>query len=143
MSLELDVENMVKASGYELYEASIVSRSNETIYEVLVTNKEGVELDVCAEISHNLSALLDVTPPVKGEYRLEVGSAGIERKLRTLSHFSKSIGEKAKVTLITGEHFVGEILAVNENMISIDDKEQGKVDFNFDEIQKARTYFEW
>ncbi len=143
MSLETDVENMVKAAGMELYDTAITSRNGETIYEVMVTSAEGVTLDQCAELSHMLSPLLDVTPPVSGEYRLEVGTPGVERKLKSIRHFEKSLGELAKVTLITGEHFQGKLLRIEGETIFIDDKESGEQSFSLSEIQKARTYFEW
>ena len=143
MSLEHDVEAMVNSQGLELYESAIVSRNGDTIFEVLLTGKDGVSLDQCAEVSRLLSPLLDVTPPVREEYRLEVGTAGIERKLTKLRHFQKSIGELVKVTLINTENFRGKLLTCEGETITLEDNDQGEQSFNFDEVLKARTYFEW
>ena len=52
-----------------------------TIYRVLITKVGGVNLDLCATISYELSPFLDVNPPMSQAYRLEVSSPGIERKL--------------------------------------------------------------
>ena len=142
MGLEQDIEAMVRSQGLTLYDASVTSHHGDTIFEVLVTSKEGASLDQCAEISRLLSPLLDVTPPVKDEYRLEVGTPGIERKLKKLEHFEHSIDELVKITMITGENYKGKLLSVEGETITVND-ENGKVSFPYSEVLKARTYFEW
>lgn len=146
MSLEQDIANMAATLDLDIYDIVTTSRDGDAIFEVLVTSKgEGsVSLDSCAELSHLLSPLLDVTPPMKGEYRLEVGTPGIERKLKTISHFENSIGELVKATLLAGDFFQGKLLKVEGDKITIDDKNSGQEQtFDISEIQKARTYFEW
>lgn len=142
MSLYDDVKAMVESQGIKLYDATITSRNGETIYEVLLSSNEGVSLDQCAEISHLLSPLLDVTPPVSGEYRLEVGTPGIERKLKTMEHFELSIGEKVKITLLDGTLFVGTLKACEGESITVE-TQNGDETLDFSEVLKARTYFEW
>jgi ribosome maturation factor RimP len=146
MSLEQDIANMAASLGLDVYDIVTTSRDGDAIFEVLVTSKgEGsVSLDSCAELSHLLSPLLDVTPPMSGEYRLEVGTPGIERKLKTIAHFENSVGELVKATLIAGDFFKGKLLKVEGEKITIDDQESGSPQtFDFSELQKARTYFEW
>lgn len=146
MSLEEDIKNMASSLGLDLYDTIISSRDGDAIFEVMVTSKEegSVSLDSCAELSHLLSPLLDVTPPMKGEYRLEVGTPGIERRLKTVSHFENSLGELVKATMITGEFFKGKLVKVEGENITIDDTQTEKEQtFTLGEIQKARTYFEW
>ena len=146
MSLEEDIKNMAASLDLDVYDTVISSRDGDAIFEVMVTSKnEGsVSLDSCAELSHLLSPLLDVTPPMKGEYRLEVGTPGVERRLKTLSHFENSLGELVKATLITGDFFKGKLLRVEGENVVIDDEETEKEQsFRVDELQKARTYFEW
>jgi len=41
----------------------------------------GVTVDLCSEISRDLSAALDVADVIQQRYRLEVGSPGLERAL--------------------------------------------------------------
>mgnify|MGYP002641942125 FL=1 len=106
MSLQNDINSLVGSVGLELYDASIVSENDETIYRISVISKEiedgkrkGVSLDACVALTHLISPLLDVTPPVSGDYRLEVGSAGIERKMSNINNFKKSVGEKVSLLL--------------------------------------------
>lgn len=143
MSLEHDIKSMVESVGLTLYDTSIVNENDETIYRINVTAPKGVSMDKCVEATKLLSPLLDVTPPLSGEYRLEVGSPGIERKLKTLDHFKHSIGEKVRIVMIDKSKYRGEILNVENNTITIDDADKGKIMVEFPQVSKANTYFEW
>jgi len=144
MSLENDLKNIVESQKLSLYGTEIVSENNQTIYRVMIHTKGGVSMEQCVDITKLISPMLDVTPPIRGEYRLEVSSPGIERTLKSLEHFRLSLGEKAKVTLIDHTLFKGEILSVEDSSIEMNDEEsQSKVKFDYSDIHKARTYFEW
>ncbi len=149
MSLQSDIKSIVKSVGLELYDTAIVNENDETIYRVSVISNElkdgkkvGVSLDSCVELTHLISPLLDVTPPVSGEYRLEVGSPGIERKLTTISQFSKSIGEKVVLILSDKTKLKGTLTNVEASKLFIDVDGEVK-EVNFNDINKAKTYFEW
>ena len=149
MSLEKDIESLVKSIDMELYEISTVSEFDETIYRIAVISTEiedgkrkPVSLDACAELSRLISPLLDVTPPVSGDYRMEVGSPGIERKLKNMKNFELSVGEKVKLVLTNSQKVKGRITKVDGTKIFIDVDGTEEV-FEFGEIAKAKTYFEW
>jgi ribosome maturation factor RimP len=143
MSLESDIKSLVESIGLKLYGTEVVSEHGETIYRVNVTSPDGVSLDSCVEATRLISPLLDVTPPVGGEYRLEVSSPGIERKLRTLEHFENSVGEKVALTTLEKKKLRGELLRVEGESIVIADEEEGETSVEFSQIAKARTYFDW
>jgi len=149
MSLEQDIKSFVKSVDMELYDISTVSEFDETIYRIAVVSNEfedgkrkPVSLDACAELSRLISPLLDVTPPVSGDYRMEVGSPGIERKLNNLRHYELSIGENVKLGFSSRDKLQGKILKVENSKIfvEVDGKEEV---IEFGEIFKAKTYFEW
>lgn len=149
MSLQSDINSLVKSVDLELYDTTIVSEGDDTIYRVSVISTEikdgkraGVSLDSCVELTHLISPLLDVTPPVSGDYRLEVGSPGIERKLTTISHYKLSIGEKVSLQCLDKTKYRGLLTKVEGSKIFIEiDGEISEVEFN--DIVKAKTYFEW
>lgn len=143
MSLESDIKKMVQSVGLSLYDIGIVNENENTIYRVSVTAPGGVSLDQCANLSHLISPLLDITAPVSGDYRLEVSSPGIERRLKTLEHFIQSIGEKVSVTTIEKEKTEGELITADSENITIRTKEEGDKSIPFRSINKAKTYFEW
>ena len=149
MSLQSDIESLVKSVGLELYSTEITTEHDETIYRVSVisseivdSKKSGVSMDQCVELTHLISPLLDVTPPVSGEYRLEVGSPGIERKLKTIKNFELSVGEKVAINSISKEKVRGVLSKVEAPKIFVQTDEE-LVEFDFNDIAKAKTYFEW
>lgn len=143
MSLESDVKKMVESIGLSLYDTAILNENDQTIYRVSVTAPGGISLDKCVEASHLISPLLDVTPPVGGDYRLEVSSPGIERRLKTLDHFVQSIGEKVVFSTIDKQKYDGELIAASNDEIVIKTKEGTEQKVPFRSISKAKTYFEW
>ena len=152
MSLESDIKSLVKSLDLELYDTAIVNENDETIFRVSVVSdkmtedgkREGVNMDTYVELTHLISPLLDVTSPVSGEYRLEVGSPGIERKLSNLNHYKMSIGEKISILATDKEKYKGKLLRVDGNKIFLEtaDKEV-EVELEYSNIAKAKTYFEW
>jgi ribosome maturation factor RimP len=143
MSLENDVKKMVESIGLSLYDTAILNENDQTIYRVSVTAPGGVSLDKCVEATHLISPLLDVTPPVGGEYRLEVSSPGIERKLKTYDHFVQSVGEKVVFSTITKEKYEGELVAAANDEVTVKTKDGETHTVPFRSISKAKTYFEW
>ena len=143
MSLESDIKSVVESMDLSLYDIVTVSEFGSTIYRVMINSKDGISLDKCGEVTRILNPLLDVTPPVSGDYRLEVSSPGIERKIKTLKHFNASIGEKVKVVLISNEVLQGPLVKVEGSKITVNDVHLAEQTVPFDEIIKASTYFEW
>lgn len=142
MSLETDIRALVESIGLNLYDTAVVTENGQTIYRVTVLGKEGTSMDQCVEATKLISPLLDVTPPVQGEYRLEVSSPGIEHKLKTPEHFRYSIGEKVTMTLLDKTKLRGELKSVADGKITLM-TEEGECEVAFDDIVKASTYFEW
>jgi len=149
MSLQSDIESVVKSIGFELYDTVVVSEHDETIYRVSIMSNEiedgkrkGISLDTCVELTHLISPLLDVTPPVSGEYRLEVGTAGIERNLTTIEHFKKSIGEKVSLLLDGKTKVRGTLKKLQDKKLFVEVEDELQ-EIEFYDIKKAKTYFEW
>ncbi len=143
MDIEKEIKEIINSLGVNYYDSEVVNENNNKIFRIYITSKEGVTLDKCAEVSEVISPLLDLNPPIKDKYFLEVSSPGIERKLKTLNHFNSSIGELVKITLYSTEKIEGKILEVKENIIKIREEDGEIVEINFDDISKAKTYFVW
>ncbi len=142
MSLREKVARVVEDHGAQLYDEEIASEDGRTLYRVYVVKEGGVDLDLCADISRDLSPMLDVYPPVAGQYYLEVSSPGVERTLKTPEHFKKSVGEKVYLKLSSGDKVKGTLKGFEEGEIILE-TEHGEERFPLDEVRKARTYFEW
>jgi len=149
MSLTNDINSLVTSVNLELYDASIVSEGEETIYRVSVISSEitdgkrsSVSLDSCVELTHLISPLLDVSPPVSGDYRLEVGSPGIERKITTIKHFELSLGEKISILANEKKKYRGTLVKIEGSKIFLSSGEE-TFELLFNDVVKAKTYFEW
>ncbi len=137
-----EIKKIVESFGATLYDTELVQAGDEGhIFRVSIQKEGGVNLDVCADINAVLSPYLDTNPPVKDKYYLEVGSPGIERNLRNLEQFQKSVGELVKMSLKNGVKLRGKLISVEGDSISVEADEVVKLSFN--DISKARTYFEW
>ena len=87
-----------------------------------------VDLDDCARVSRELSAVLDGTDPIEGPYHLEVSSPGLARPLRREQDFQRYSGRRAKVRLrepmdtVGGprKNFAGVILGAGDGRVAVD-----------------------
>lgn len=139
----MNLKALCKEANLELYDSELTSENGKKIYRVYVMKKGGVNLDDCARLSEILSPIFDVEPPVNGEYFLEVSSPGLERKLSTIEHFAKSIGEMVKITTNENEKFQAKLLSVENEFIHLQTLNGEKINLNFNKIKKARTFVEW
>ncbi|CAA6806737.1 MAG: FIG000325: clustered with transcription termination protein NusA [uncultured Sulfurovum sp.] len=142
MNLNEQIEKIVKANGASFYGTETAQEDSNTIYRVFITKEGGVNLDLCAEISNELSVFFDVNPPMHGAYFLEVSSPGIERKLENPTHFISAVGERVKFKINGGDKEKGLIKSADETGFSIEKKGE-EVRFEYSDISKAKTYYEW
>lgn len=137
------LENLLKECGVSLYDTQIVTENEQKIYRVLIHSKEGISLDKCTEVTKIISPIIDLEPPIEGEYFLEVSSPGIERKLNSKKHFIMSVGELVKLKTSEGK-FKGKLLSADDKKITIKDKatkEDKEIDYS--DIISAKTYYTW
>lgn len=142
MNLEESIEIAIKGCGAELYDIVSLKENDNNIFRVYVTQKGGISLDKCAEISRMISPILDIEEPMNGKYNLEVSSPGIERKLKKPQHFKSSLGEKISLKDFEKNIIKGELIAADDNEVKIK-TEHGEEIVTYDEISTASTYFEW
>lgn len=136
------ITKIVESCGVSLYDTEVANEFDKKVFRIYITSKEGINLDKCAEISRILSPIFDLEPPLEGEYLFEVSSPGIERKLTKPEHYSASMGEKVKMKLKSKEKFIGILEAFDGNVASVRVENELK-QISLDEIESARTYFEW
>jgi ribosome maturation factor RimP len=100
-----------------------------------------VTLDQCAEVSHALSAVLDVADPLPGAYRLEVTSPGLDRPLVRRADYERFAGFEARLETelpIEGRRrFRGRLLGLVGDQVRLALPE-GETSIPFDAIKKAK-----
>ncbi|MEO7033877.1 MAG: ribosome maturation factor RimP [Polyangiaceae bacterium] len=108
----------------------------------------GVTIDLCADISRDLSAALDVADCIPHRYTLEVGSPGVERALYVRRDYERFVGQAARLKLSVARNgqFVifGTLGGVDDHGAVLIETEQGELAaIEFETIQNARILFEW
>jgi ribosome maturation factor RimP len=93
--------SVVEPMGYELVGVEYFQRGKGgAVLRVYIDSGEnGITLDDCGAVSHQLSGVLDVADPIAGHYDLEVSSPGLDRPLFTAEHFQRFRGHKARLRL--------------------------------------------
>ncbi|WPC73637.1 ribosome maturation factor RimP [Vibrio porteresiae] len=93
------LEAPVEASGYELVGLEFVRAGQHSTLRIFIDHENGITVDDCAEVSHQVSAVLDVEDPISVVYNLEVSSPGLERPLFKAAHYEQFIGHEVSVVL--------------------------------------------
>ncbi len=113
------VEPVCEDAGYELVDIRYVREQGGWIVRAFIDHPDGISFADCERVSRELSAVLDVEDPIPHAYNLEVSSPGVDRPLRTASHFRRFLGHTARIVLARGidgrKRFKGTILEVMSN----------------------------
>ena len=118
-------EPVIEAMGYELVGVEYNAAGKHGTLRVYIDREQGVSLDDCAAISHQLSGILDVEEPISQAYDLEISSPGIDRPLFKLDDFERFSGQIAKIKLAVAQqgrkNFKGRLQGVvDSNRVSIE-----------------------
>ncbi len=89
----------VEALGFELVGVEFVRAGKHSILRVFIDHENGIDVDDCADVSHQISAVMDVEDPITTEYNLEVSSPGMDRPLFKSEHYALVVGEIITVKL--------------------------------------------
>lgn len=129
----------------DIVDVELAGSSRKPLIRIFIDKENGVTLDDCGKFSRALSALFDVEDPIPTSYILEVSSPGLDRPLKVMRDFERSIGKLVRIvtrTKIDEQYvFTGRLTRVEgENIIlSFDDKE---MEIPFDQISRARLEIE-
>ena len=95
------LQPVVESLGYEFWGLEYIQGRGATLRIYIDRDSdEGVSVDDCALVSHQVSGVLDVEDPIPGEYNLEVSSPGMERPLFTIEQWARYIGEDIQIRLL-------------------------------------------
>jgi ribosome maturation factor RimP len=95
--------------------------------------EDSVSVDDCAQVSRELSAILDVEDVVPSAYTLEVSSPGLDRPLRHADDYRRFAGRLAKIVMrekVDGQGFYrGKLAGVDgtDVLIEADDRQTHRV----------------
>jgi len=144
-NIEALLAPIVAAGGLELVEVE----HRAGVLRVVVDGP-AADLDRLADVSRAVSAALDAADPVPGgRYTLEVSTPGLERPLRTPRQFARAVGEQVLVRLVAGvdgdRRVRGRLAHADDEGIVIEEPgaPPGGRHIPYDDVERARTVFEW
>jgi ribosome maturation factor RimP len=134
-----------------------IAGSNRVVHVVVDLPQEetgGVSLDVIADISKELSDILDSDPTTDSRpYDLEVSSPGVGRPLTEPRHWHRARGRMVNVNVIQGENVTGRISSVDDAGVTLvpeiavkkgmKPKQGNPVKLPFDKIRSGKVEIEF
>jgi ribosome maturation factor RimP len=115
------IQPVVAAAGMDLESVRVSVAGKRRVLRIVVDSDEGVTLDDTADVSHEVSALLDAAN-VMGEvpYTLEVSSPGVDRPLTESRHWRRARRRLVKVKVVGEGPIVGRVLAASDSGVTLD-----------------------
>ncbi|MCK5828854.1 MAG: ribosome maturation factor RimP [Methylococcales bacterium] len=140
------IEPIVEGLGYECIGIEYNPHPKNGLLRVYIDAEQGVLLEDCTKVSHQISGMLDVEDPISDNYELEVSSPGIDRPFFKLSQFEQFIGSTVTVNLFKPinkqRKITGQIINVEEGIIFLQLADQS-IEIPFQVMSKARLVPEY
>lgn len=140
------IEPIVEGLGYECVGIDYNPHPKHGLLRIYIDSENGILVDDCTKVSHQVSGVLDVEDPIQGNYQLEVSSPGADRPFFKVSQFERYIDSTVLVNLfktINGRRKItGRIVKVVDDIISLEEGEQ-VYGVPFDAMSKARLVPEY
>jgi len=145
-------EAILASSNLELVDLEERREGRTLVLCIYIDREGGVTLDDCAAVSRELSSILDVEDFIPERYTLEVSSPGLNRPLKKISDFERSIGKLVRLRTSSlwqdeagnrRKTFYGELTAVSGNSLVLALKEGQLAIVPLDVIAKANLEFEF
>lgn len=136
------LDPVVSAMGYELVGVEFHSRPKSALLRVYIDNANGITLDDCQAVSHQVSGILDVENVLAGNYELEISSPGLDRPLFKPEHYQRFVGSKVAIRLLAPDNgrrkFTGKLQGLQQDRVVIHTDDSGEVSFLLSNIDQAR-----
>ncbi len=132
----------VEGLGYELVGIEHLPMGKHTVLRIYIDSSNGITVSDCSQVSHQVSGVLEVEEPIKGQFTLEVSSPGIDRPLFNFEQFKQFVGSKVKIKLyhaIEGKRKItGQIESIEGEDINVKDADSDTVfQLHIDDIDTA------
>lgn len=139
---------IIEQNHAELYDIEYESG----VLRISVDREGGIDVDTIGELSRLISDALDREDPIPdSKYMLEVTSPGVERKLRTATHFQKQIGNlvsiKLRAPVDNVRRFEGTVESATEAEVEVlrSGQPEGTLPMKiaYSDIESARSVYDW
>ena len=133
---------ITEAAKVELVDVEFAKEGANWYLRVYIDKEGGVGITDCETVSRALEARLDEKDPIEQAYILEVSSSGIDRPLKKDADFEKYQGEIVDIKLYKAldgqKQYQGELLGLENKVISIKDEEGKDISFEQKDVASVR-----
>ena len=140
------IEPIVEGLGYECVGIEYHPHPQHGMLRIYIDSPQGILLEDCSKVSHQISGVLDVEDPIDGNYQLEISSPGEDRPFFKLSQFEQFIGSTVSINLFQAvekrRKVTGKIASVDNDIVLIEDGEN-LFKIPFQAMSKARLVPEY
>ena len=112
---------------------------------VVIDCEGGVNVEHCARVSRQLSAILDVEDLLPGACRLEVSSPGLDCPLLVAADFRRYAGHRVRIVAQDADREVlhrGLLRGLQHGTILLDDDTMGRLEIPLKRVAEARLEVE-
>ncbi len=152
------VEPEAQALGLDLVRVKLFGKSEvgdeDCTLQIMAERPETGQLVIedCAALSRRVSDRMDALEEagdvlISEAYRLEVSSPGIDRPLTRPQDFANWAGHETRVQLANAvaidagasrKSLHGDLIGIEADLITLDDRKSGRVSFPFADVQSAK-----
>jgi ribosome maturation factor RimP len=143
---------ILDSMGIELVDIEFGKVGRDAVLRLFIDKDGGVMLDDCANVSRELSMILDVDEVISVNYTLEVSSPGLDRPLKKQSDYERFAGRLIKVKTYEPllddkgnkrKTFLGKLDGLVEGVVKMTLAEGQTASIPLERIAKANLEFEF
>jgi ribosome maturation factor RimP len=151
--IEAQIKPVLERYGCDLVVGAFLNEKNGRVLRLFIERSgataedgPGVDLGLCASVSRDLSAVLDVADVIDKAYTLEVSSPGIERPLVRSADYERFKGQiislKTKRAVDGHRRFKGLLDGLRDGIVTLKTGKDQIVTIPHEQIAKANLVFD-
>jgi len=143
---------ILESMRLELVEVEFKRSGRESVLRMFIDKEGGVNLDDCADVSRELSMILDVEDFIHCNYNLEVSSPGLDRPIKSQADYERFTGRLVKIRTYEPladdegnkrKTFLGTLIGLNEGIVRMKLNEGQTAAIPLARVAKANLEFEF
>jgi ribosome maturation factor RimP len=129
-------------AGVELVDLEYSPSRGNSVLRLFIDKEGGITVDDCTRVSRAMSDALETEDPIRGSYRLEVSSPGINRALKSERDFVRFQGYSAHIVLrrpVQGQRTIsGTVQRCEEGAVTLKTASTDEFRVELENISRAR-----
>ncbi len=139
------IKPLFNQKGIYLVDIELKGHSNNQLLSIYADTATGITVQQITEISREISDILDIEDIIKGKYRLNISSPGIDRPITEHWQYLKNIGKKLSIAYRESGQIlnrIGILTKIDEDHITLRFNDDVKT-IPLSEVIKAVVKMNW